>query len=73
MHANASNPLDPPLGGCLCYNKNIMTRDHFSKYMASPKFYEYVKSKEEHEKICEKCRLGSIRFYFKKIKEKVVR
>jgi hypothetical protein len=44
-----------------------MTRDHFSKYMASPKFQQDVKDKEDHKKVCEKCRLGIVRFYLKKI------
>jgi len=70
MHANASNPLDPPPGGCSCYNKYIMTRDYFAKYMMSPQFEQDEKSKKDHKKICERCRLGIIKFYFKKITRK---
>jgi hypothetical protein len=49
MHENASKPLDPPPGGYACYNKYIMTRDYFAKYMASPQFQQDEKNKKEHK------------------------
>jgi hypothetical protein len=67
MHENASKPLDPPPGAYACYNIDIMTRDYFAKYMLSPQFQQDENNKEEHKKVCQKCRDGIIKFYFKQI------
>jgi hemerythrin len=47
-----------------------MTRNHFSKYMASPQFQFEQRENKEHKKICERCKEGFIKFYFKKITRK---
>ena len=67
MHENASKPLDPPPGVYSCYNMYIMTRDYFAKYMTSPKFQEDEKLRAEHKSVCQRCRDGIVKFYFKKL------